>query len=224
MRALLLFLLAAIAAFAEDPQAVTTITQVPENLSIPARLEKTINTKKCKPGEVVELTTIEPVLLGNGLVMPEDAKLRAKIVGAASRQKEQPSWVLLVVEQATWKQHSVPLHAFVTSQITINHKSNGLSAGVNLGDFQHGRYAANTQGIALSNRSRSLGRTPRDASDGGDVAAEQSSQALTDLKLMQDKSGRVFLVSEKEHLKLPSGTMFMLRNQAAAVPTQAQTK
>ena len=60
MRILLLVLFSAAAIFAEDPQAITPATQVPDNLSIPAQLSKAVDTKKCKAGDVVEMRTLEP--------------------------------------------------------------------------------------------------------------------------------------------------------------------
>ncbi len=225
MRVLLVVLFSAITVFAEDPQAVTTVAQVPDNLSIPARLAKTIDTKKCKAGDVVEMTTLEPVLVGNGLVMPENAKLRGKIAGAASRQNDKPSWVVLVVESAEWKQHTIPLHAFIASQITPKaedqgYANDGSAGGLNLSDYQHGRYLPRSRTISGSIRSRSVGRPPADATDGGNVAPELSYPRLDDVYLRQARNGIVFLLSPKSHLKLPSGTMFMLRNQAAVSQTQ----
>ncbi len=66
MRILLLVLVSAFAIFAEDPPATTPAGQAPDNLSIPAQLGKTVDTKKCKAGDVVELRTLEPVLIANG--------------------------------------------------------------------------------------------------------------------------------------------------------------
>ncbi len=220
MRVLLVVLFSAIAVFAEDPQAVTTVAQVPDNLSIPARLAKTIDTKKCKAGDVVEMETLEPVLVGNGLVMPENAKLHGKIAGAASRQNDKPSWVVLVVESAEWKHHTIALHAFIASQITMKAEVSGrndsaFEAAINRVDVEHARYAS---------RSRSIGHPPRDATDGGNDAPELSYQRLDDVYIQQAKNGVVFLLSPKPHLRLPSGTMFMLRNQPAVTPGPGNAK
>jgi hypothetical protein len=119
MRVLVSILFSAVAVFAQDQTTLAPGAQVPENLSIPARLTKTLDTNKCKSGDVVEMRTLEPVLLSHGLVMPEDAKLQGKVLGAASSQNNQPSWIVLVLERAEWKQHSILLHAFVSGQITV---------------------------------------------------------------------------------------------------------
>jgi len=228
MRVLLLFLFSAITVFAGDPQAAAPAAQGPENLTIPAQLSKAIDTNKCKAGDAVEMRTLEPVLVGNGLVMPENAKLHGKIVGAASRQNDQPSWVLLVVERAEWKQHSVALHAFIASQITIKAKvpgqsDNAFQNAIDMPDRVLWRRGARQlpQSYPGGDLSRTLTHPPRDATIEGNDARQLSYHGVDDLRLLQAKNGSVFLVSPKPHLKLPSGTMFMLRNQAAA--TQVQT-
>lgn len=223
MRVLLLVLFSAITIYAGDPQAVAPPAPTPENLSIPARLSKTIDTNKCKAGDVVEMKTLEPVLIANGLVMPENATLHGKIVGAASRQNDKPSWVLLVVEQAEWKEHSLPLHAFVVAQITIKaevagQNDNAFQRAIDLPDIEHRRHAARTQSYPASDVSRSIGHPPRDSTVEANDALQLSYHGVNDLLLIKDKRGRVFLVSQKAHLKLPSGTMLMLRNK----PVQEQ--
>lgn len=221
MRILLLILFSALAIFAEDPSATTAASQVPDNLSIPARLGKTIDTKKCKPGDAFEMRTLEPVLLSNGLVMPENTKLRGKVVAAASRQNDKPSWVLLVVQRAEWKQHSVPLRAFVTSQITLKAKVEGQDDNTFQGALNQPetfyRRRARGQNYPTSSLAVSAAHPVQDGTVEAGETQQLSYQRLDDLRLIQDKKGRVFLVSPKDHLKLPSGTMFVLHNRSAGV-------
>jgi hypothetical protein len=226
MRLLLFVLFSAITLYADDPSAVASPVPVPENLSIPARLSKTIDTKKCKAGDVVEMKTLEPVLITNGVVMPENTKLHGKIVGAASRQNEKPSWVLLVVQRAEWKEHSIPLHAFVAAQITIKaqvpgQNDNTFQGAIDMADIERRRRGTRTQTDPASDSAKSLGRPPRDATVERNDGLELSYHGVNDLLLMKDNNGRVFLVSQKAHLKLPSGTMLMLHNRPTAAATQA---
>ncbi len=220
MRMLVSVLFSAVAVFAEDPQAIAPNSQVPENLSIPARLSKTIESSKCKAGDVVEMRSLEPVLLSHGLVMPEDAKLHGKVLGAASRQDNRPSWVLLVVVEAEWKQHRVPLHAVVAAQITIKPK---VSAQ-NVSAFDNTITRRGAGRVSAPGRWGSAPRNhaPRDATVDGNDSLELSYHGVDDLVLMKDQQGRVFLVSQRPQLKVPSGTMFMLRNQpvVAAEPQE----
>lgn len=219
MRVLVSILLLAVAIFAQDPQASAPSAAAPNNLSIPVQLSKTIDTKKCKTGDTVEMKTLEPVLVANGLVMPENAKLHGRVVGAASRQNDQPSWVLLVVDRADWKQHTVALHAFVVSQITVkatvpSQNNNAFDDALNMPDRFNRRHAPQPQTNPTGQASRSAAAAPRDATLDGNGAQQLSYHGLDDLRIMRDKNGAVYLVSQKPHLKLPSGAMFMLRNQA----------
>lgn len=221
MRVLLIVLFSAITVFAEDPQAVSTNS--PENLTIPARLFKTIDTNKCKAGDVVEMRTLEPVLIANGLVMPENAKLHGKIVGAASRQNDRLSWLLLVVDRAEWKRHTIALHAFIASQITTTAKTPGPinDSSETLAQAERAPYVGRAHMDPW--RSAPVGKPLQDASDDGSGAPQLSSPRLDNLYIQQARNGAVFLFSPKEHLKLPSGTMFMLRNQPVAPAGQAGT-
>jgi len=225
MRLLLLVLFSAITLCAEDP-AVAPPAHVPDNFSIPARLSKTIDTKKCRAGDVVELKTLEPVLIENGVVMPENTKLQGTIMGAASRQNEKPSWVLLVVQSAEWKEHSIPLHAFVAAQITMKAEVPGgndstFQGAIDMPDLERRRRGVRTQANPGSDISKTLGRPPGDATIERNDRLQLSYHGVDDLLLMKDKIGRVFLVSKKDHLKLPSGTMLMLRNKPAVASAQA---
>jgi hypothetical protein len=218
MRVLVSILFSVVAVFAEDPQALAPSAQAPDNLTIPVRLSKAIDTNKCKTGDPVEMRTLESVLIANGIVMPENAKLHGRILGSASRQDNQPSWVVMLVEQAEWKQHSIPLHAFVAAQITIRAALSGTTNNAFDGtngqlDILRRRQAAHIPRALGRGPSAGLSRTLQDATVERNGAPQLNYQGIDDLRITQDKNGNVFLVSQKRHLKLPSGTMFMLRNR-----------
>lgn len=222
---LLAVLFLAVSVFAEQPQALAPDWQVPDNFSIPARLSKAIDTNKCKPGDAVELQTLEPLLITTGLVMPENAKLHGRVLGGASRQDNRPSWVVLVVERAEWKHHDIPLHAFVAAQITVNPNPARQPEDA----FKNRNYQLRPSGRqrgapgAGTVSPSSLG--PADAMDERTGARQSVSPGIQDLRMVTSKDGVVFLVSQKPHLKLPSGTMFVLRNQVKPSPEQlAATK
>jgi hypothetical protein len=225
MRILLLIFFSAVTILAQGPPVTAPGSQGPDNLSIPAQLNKTIDTNKCKPGDVVEMRTLEPVLIGNGLVMPENAKLHGKIAGAASRQNDKPSWVLLVVQSAEWKDHSIRLRAFVTSQITVKAKVDAqddstFDGALTLPESVY-RRRSRDQSYPTSGLGASASHPLHGATVEGGQAQQLSYQRLDDLRMMQDKNGRVFLVSQKDHLRLPSGTMLMLRNRPTGASAQA---
>lgn len=219
MRALLFVVLSAIAALGEEPASPV---QVPANLSIPAQLSKTVDTKKCKAGDAFEMRTLEPVLIGKGIVMPENTKLNGRVLGSGSRQNDKPSWVVLVIESARWKKNSVPLHAFVMSQITTRTPP-ATSSGYNVDASQtdtlrprrlsRGAPQLNPRDDIAMTSSRNAQDNPLTTRD----IAPASYRPLNDVRIMKAKNGTVFLLSQKPHLKLPSGTMLMLRQQAVPV-------
>ena len=217
-------LLSTVAAFAQESHSFAQTAQAPNNLNIPVQLSRTIDTDKCKVGDIVEMSTLEPVLVGSGLVMPENARLHGNILGVASRQNNQPAWVVLVIVRADWKEHSLPLRAFVASQITMKAqptRQNGatLDKAINMSETVQRRHVRQLpQGDPPPGP---LSRTLVDAAADTNDVQQSAYKGLDDLRIMQDKQGRVFLLSQKSRLKLPSGTMFMLRNQAAGPHKEA---
>ena len=170
------------------------------------------------------MRTLEPVLIGNGIVMPENTKLHGRVLGAASRQNDKPSWLVVVFERAEWKRHIVPLHAFVASRITLRAPASARANSA-FEDIMPGAVRRRRPGLIPSAPGRGASSAPshplQDAIVEGNDVAQASDQTLADLRLAQSKNGVVFLVSEKPPLKLPSGTMFMLRNQAIVEPKEA---
>jgi hypothetical protein len=189
-------------------------------LSIPAELTTTVRAGSAHRGDPVQFRTLEPVLIANGLVMPANAKLLGRVVGASPQQGDKPSWLVLLVERAEWKQQSVPLHAFIASQIAI---SNAL-----------GKYSQSADAMTNTSNSRRDGRQsaraavhdgidsspstkmPQDARTAGGQDPVAKSSPLTDLRIVRDKDGTAYLFSSKSNVKLPSGTLFLLQNEASA--------
>ena len=226
MRVLVSILFSAAAVLAQAPAVLAPTAQVPENLSIPARLSKTLDTNKCKAGDLVEMRTLEPVLITHGLVMPENAKLQGRVLGAGSSQNNQPSWMVLVLERAEWKQHSIPLHAFVSAQITLKLRAVGPGDSAFENQVNSRSNLQTRHGAALSSASgRQVPGSPhalQDATVQSSDAQQSDYHGADDLRIAPGKNGIVFLVSPKPHLKLSSGAMFMLRNQATADQKQSE--
>jgi hypothetical protein len=191
-------------------------------LSIPAQLTKTVRADKAHRGDPVEFTTVEAVLLGQNLVMPAQSKLFGRVVGAAPRQGNKPSWIVLLVERAEWKQHRVLLHAFIASQITLvpapnpNNSSADATAGTP-------RRIGRVSGRAAAQSDSELAtviKPPQDATAQGPDQLASKPATLKDIRIVRDKDGMSYLFSAKSDVKLPSGTMFMLQNYAQAIPDQ----
>jgi hypothetical protein len=216
------------ASFAQEPQKTTNVHPV-RGVSIPAELSTTIKAESVHRGDPVVFRTIEPVLIGSGLVMPANSKLAGRIVGAAPRQGDKPSWLVLLVERGEWKNQSVPLHAYISAQISISKLPNQPSQ---TGDDtttpinprragrESGRVAA-ANGVDISSSTR----LPQD-SRSADQSPTTSGQAvpLKDLSIVRDQDGIAYLFSTHSNVKLPSGTLFVLQNEPATDASGAGTK
>jgi len=80
----------------------------------PVELHGTIRVAQAKIGDPVEFRTIEPVLIGNGVVVPENAKLRGIVVFVRTDPKAIPvSWVRIRILELRWKTGLASLNAVV---------------------------------------------------------------------------------------------------------------
>ncbi len=219
LRGCLAFLMLVASLVEAQPEA--PLTQTGREVSIPAELTTTVRAERAHRGDPVEFRTLEPVLI-NGLVMPANAKLLGRIVGAAPQQDTKPSWLVLLVERAVWKAQNIPLHAFISGQITISGvsqqaaQSTGTTpTGTNprRGGRESARAAAQS-GIDIS-RSTKL---PQDSSEVLPYDLGSKSLPIKDLRIVRDKDGIAYLFSSKSNVKLPSGTLFVLQNQGKPRP------
>lgn len=197
------------------------------DVSIPAELTKTLRADKAHRGDPVEFRTVEAVLVAPKLVMPPQTKLFGRVVGAAPRQTDKPSWMVLLVERAEWKQHTVPLHAFISGQITLvpAPSRNGTSTD-DTTTLNNPRRAGRMSGRVAAqsdNTLSSLTKPPQDATEQsqGDLAAR--SGTLKDVRIIRDKDGMSYLFSAKSNVNLPSGTLFMLQNHTPVAADQPST-
>jgi hypothetical protein len=191
-------------------------------LTIPAELTTTIRADRVHRGDPVEFRTLEPVLISSGLVMPANAKLLGRIIGAAPQQGDKPSWLVLMVERAVWKTQNVPLHAFISAQITISSMSQQgaqttgavpTATNPRRGGRESARAAAHA-GIDIS-RSTKL---PEDSRTDAQSDFGLKTLPIKDLRIVRDKDGIAYLFSFKSNVKLPSGTLFVLQNQGGLGP------
>ncbi len=194
---------------AQQPAAPNLVSS--DKLSIPARLSKTLRADKAHPGDPVEFRTVEAVLVGQGLVMPADTVLHGRVLSAGPKQDGKNSFLAFVVESATWKQNSLPLHAVIFAQISTPPPRTGDLGGMTASpDRQSVRMR-----VPDANRNY-IARAQQDAmtTSPNPLGANQSS-ALKDVSLLRAKDGITYLVSPKTNVKLPSGLMLMLKNEPA---------
>ena len=187
-------------------------------ISIPAELTTTVRAESARRGDPIVFKSLEAVLLSNGLVMPADAKLLGRIVGASPLQGDKPSWVVLLVERAEWKQQSVPLHAFISAQIDISRATHhDSSSGPNMQNETNVRRLGRESGrVALENGVdiSSSTRLPQDSSGAAEPTSIRRSQPIKDLRVVRDKNGIAYLFCPTANLKLPSGSLFVLRDES----------
>jgi len=194
-------------------------------LSIPAELAKTVRADKAHRGDPVEFTTLEAVLLGPKLVMPAQTKLFGRIVNVAPRQGDKPSWILLLVETAAWKQHRVPLHAFISRQITLaapgsDQNNSSADATPAIGGPRrraNGRTGSGTGAVT------SADTFPQGETVGSPGQVVENLGTLKDVRIVRDKDGTSYLVSAKTNVKLPGGALFMLQNHPLPASDQSTT-
>ena len=186
-------------------------------LSIPAQLTKTVSADKAHPGDPVKLKTLEAVLVTNAVVMPANTSLYGRVLGASPKQDGKNSWLALLVERAEWKQHSLPLHAFVVAQITISPTNNqSADPGIAGNTPSNSRRAARQNPAAAARSDPSLStliKSPQDATQTGGADLAPSYPMLENVGILRDKDGTTYLLSSKSNVKLPAGVLLMLKNE-----------
>ena len=207
------FLLAA--AFAQQPDASTSVSV--GKVAIPVELSTTIRADKAQRGDPIAFRSLEAVLLSNGVVMPANTKLTGRVVGAAPRNGDKPSWVVLLAESAEWKQQRVHLHAFIAAQIDTSRPagSKADTATDTASTANPRRQARQSARVAIDNGGEiaSSGRMPQDAVGGAAPEPDHRVQALKDIRFVRDKNGIVYLFCMTANVKLSNGTLLVLQNE-----------
>jgi hypothetical protein len=227
MRTLGVVLLAFTASLVPAQQPAVGTLGSASKLSIPAQLSKTVRADKVHPGDPVKFRTLEPVLVSNGMVMPTNTLLVGRILKASPKQEGKNSWLALVVERAEWKQHRLPLHAFVAAQINVS-PANNQAAPL----YPNPRESAASPPPRAGRQTRvvprddlaSIFKTPQEAAESNPDEPTAKYPRLENVGIVRDKDGTVYLVSSKANVKLPAGVLLILRNEPAGGPETAAAR
>ncbi len=223
MQRLCIALLVLTALGASAQQTVSSNPASSGKLSIPAQLSKTIRADKAHAGDTVELKTLEAVLVSNGLVMPANTSLYGRVLDARPKQDGKNSWLVVVVERAQWKEHSLPLHAFISAQIAISRQSNQAADAAIPNNTQpsYPRSRQSTRAAPITDPNLAnltvsgRVRAQRDAAaaEAAPAPTTPNYPALHDIGILRDKNGTTYLLSAKSNVKLPAGVLLMLRDE-----------
>ncbi len=91
-------------------------TPVPRDTEFPVELAHTVNVRNAKVGDPIEFHTLEPVLIGNDTVVPQNATILGSITEI---QRRGPGWqrclIRITIHSLRWKRGEAVLNAMVSS-------------------------------------------------------------------------------------------------------------
>ncbi len=86
----------------------------------PAELHQTIHASRAKAGDLVQFRTLEPVLIGGGVVVPENATLLGKVVFARWDTAAEPRSMLRIrIDGVRWKSGQARINAVVVGMYYV---------------------------------------------------------------------------------------------------------
>jgi hypothetical protein len=200
---------------------------------IPVQLTKSIDAKKAKAGDQVEAKVTEDLKANNGeIIVPKNTEVVGRVTEVQARNKEQKeSEVAIAFDHAVTKNGSdVILPMSIQAVIAPSYLAAGSNTGGAEGTGQLPSTGGSGMSTANSGRAAGMGETPAQASappTGGDLP----SAAQTGIKARQPITGKTqgvlgienlnlstanptqgsVLSSEKNNVKLESGTLILLR-------------
>jgi hypothetical protein len=201
---------------------------------IPVQLTKTIDAKKAKPGdEVVATVTMDLKTTSGDVLVPKDTKVLGHVTEAQVRNKEQKeSQVGIAFDRAELKggEMSLPMSIQAVIAPPTNNANNGGTSDQGA-PASGGNTAASPAGAGHSGSTGSAGQTPPSntapnaaGTEGAKASQEGSARppingntqgvvGISNLKLepAQTAAQGSVLSSEKNNVKVESGTLMLLR-------------
>jgi hypothetical protein len=206
---------------------------------IPVQLTKSIDAKKVKTGDQVEAKVTQDMKAGNGeIIVPKDTKVIGRVTEAQARSKEQKeSQVGIAFDRAVLKvggDMNLPMSIqaiIAPSYLSANNSSGGESPGQQQSAGSASGMSQNPTGRVGSmggsqapptTASPSAGPTEGKTGNGAHEPITGNTQGVlgipdTTLANATSATQGSVVTSEKNNVKLESGTMMLLRvNQPAA--------
>lgn len=216
MRALLLILALALQGETRSDALPEPPVQAPagQGKVLPARfhfravLENSLNANKNKPGDTVRMSSLDDEAVDGIVVIPKNARLTGRIVEAkASSAGDPESRLSIVIEQARWKGHVLPLNASIVAQgrtkVSLDWKP---------------RFPCVEGMEPVRGLPRTLSDCAADAerSAGGEM---MKTPILSHVELRETPEGRTVLVKQEGNVVLTAGMLFVLRHMENKVPS-----
>lgn len=180
--------------------------QYSSDLYIPTILQNTIKVEKVRAGDEVRFESAEAVLLHDGLVLPEGAKLYGHVRQSEAIESSAESRLSIEIDRAEWRHNKMPLHAFISGvgllRQVVNQPANTRCSGYDP-DVQ-----AQPQGpTSPEHPDCSMGWLQNRA------VVRDIDFNLEDLRLQTNvRDGSTTLISAKKNVHLPGGLLLMLHN------------
>lgn len=204
---------------------------------IPVQLTKTIDAKKAKSGDPVEAKVTQDLKTGNGdILVPKDTKVIGRVTEAQARSKDQKeSQVGIAFDHAVMKNGDVPLPMSIQAVISQNAMSGGNNNNNETSGGSAPTASAPSSGGVAPNTGSRVGTgagsmpsdTPSSTSQVRPPSAENTTAGNTPpitgktegvvgisnltLSTSPQNGQASVLSSEKNNVKLESGTLMLLR-------------
>lgn len=180
-------------------------------LSIPAVLHKGIRANKAHAGDKVRFDLLEPISVGQGVVIPATASLYGHVVEARGVSAGSDSRLSIEVDQVVWRDHELPLHAFIYG-LGIRE----VKYGPERSDCDQGSFG---DGVPEPKPVLDFGRLPHEPDCNMPLAVNSETISRDDiaelrhLKLETKRiDGSTTLISSLKNVHLSGGVLIILRN------------
>lgn len=199
-------------------QTSAPASENPSTLLLPARLEKTVRAEKIAAGSVVKFRLEEPVLLEHGVVVPEGAQLRGRVLDAARLGDGTASRLAIVVDQMEWKHNVVPLRAYINGVVAVREVFRQKQGDWRCQQYVERQTASRGEKSTRGNPVATPMPRPMDCGNNPWTATEERvirdrGADLKDIVLHRSaQDGSTFLFSQRKNVHLPSGTVLILKN------------